>query len=120
MTDWLEKEIVRGIGALFLLNLQFTPGADAIKATGRIWIGTLRSLPHTWLEDRDRPRIQAAFRTLAATSERWPAPKNFIDALPKIPDLQKLPPPTTRHTAETKKMVDQLLAKLGVNRSTAK
>src|SRR5690349_920826 len=102
MTDWLDKEIVRGIQALFLLNLQFTPSADAIKATGRIWIGTLRSLPHTWVEDRDKPRIQAAFRTIAATCDRWPAPKNFIDALPPLEPQLKLTAPATRHTPETK------------------
>lgn len=118
MTDWFDKEIVRGIQALFILNLQFTPSADAIKATGRIWIGTLRSLPHTWQEDRDRPRIQAAFRNLAANSERWPAPKNFVDALPPLPELNKLTAPATRHTPETKRMVSDLLSKMKKNCET--
>lgn len=113
MIDWLEKEIVRGLQALFILNLDFTPSADTIKAAGNVWIGTMCSLPHTWQEDRDKPRIQAAFRNLAATSTRWPVPKNFIDAMPPLPDLNKLTAPTTHHSAESKRMVKDLLTRLG-------
>ncbi len=49
---------------------------------------------HAWLEaitngrefeaGRDTPRIRAAFGTLAQTRELWPAPKHFLDALPRV------------------------------------
>lgn len=30
--------------------------------------------------DLDAPRIRQAFRTLAATRDTWPAPRNFVEA----------------------------------------
>jgi len=34
--------------------------------------------------DRDAPRFRAAFRTLAERCRRWPAPADFLAALPRI------------------------------------
>jgi hypothetical protein len=37
-----------------------------------------------WEQQRDAPRIRQAFVTLATTRETWPAPRHFLDALPRI------------------------------------
>lgn len=36
-----------------------------------------------WDQERDAPRIRAAFTTLASTRESWPTPRHFLDALPR-------------------------------------
>jgi len=41
-----------------------------------------------WEYHRDVPRIRAAFVTLAQTRTQWPAPKQFLEALPE-PTHQK-------------------------------
>lgn len=38
----------------------------------------------SWDEGRDMGRVQAAFRTLGRTVRRWPAPAEFLDALPRV------------------------------------
>lgn len=38
----------------------------------------------SWDQPRDTPRIRAAFATLANTREMWPAPRHFLDALPRV------------------------------------
>lgn len=37
-----------------------------------------------WDQARDAGRIRAAFVTLAQTRETWPAPRHFLDALPRV------------------------------------
>lgn len=37
-----------------------------------------------WDQQRDTPRIRAAFVSMANTRESWPAPRHFLDALPRI------------------------------------
>jgi hypothetical protein len=45
----------------------------------------------SWDQARDTPRIRQAFVTLAATRRQWPAPADFVDALPPAPQLRALP-----------------------------
>jgi len=45
----------------------------------------------SWDRDRDTPRVRQAFVTLAATRRQWPAPADFVDALPPAPQLRALP-----------------------------
>lgn len=39
---------------------------------------------HAWEEQRDTPRIRAAFATLQRSRDTWPSPKAFLDALPRL------------------------------------
>lgn len=47
------------------------------------WVEVARQ-GRSWDEQRDTPRIRQAFVTLASTREQWPAPRHFLDALPRI------------------------------------
>lgn len=38
----------------------------------------------SWDQVRDTARMRAAFTTLATTRETWPAPRHFLDALPRV------------------------------------
>lgn len=45
-----------------------------------------------WDRHRDTGRVRAAFTTLIRTSRRWPAPVEFLEALPPVP-----PAPAVAH-----------------------
>jgi hypothetical protein len=91
--NWFKSSIIKGLQGLLMLRLQGAPADDTIESLAQAWIAVLSSMPHTWQQDRDQPRIQRAFLTIAANSDRWPAPKNFIEALPPILQNLKLNPP---------------------------
>lgn len=45
-----------------------------------------------WDQDRDTQRIREAFVTLARTRRQWPAPADFLEAVPRIRvELKSLP-----------------------------
>jgi hypothetical protein len=81
MNPWFLTEILTGLQKLFTLSLDRTPAADVIPGTARTWVEALTH-GRTWDEQRDTPRIRAAFATLQADSDRWPCPRDLIDALP--------------------------------------
>lgn len=101
--DWLRDAVLKGIKGLMTLRLEGAPGEDTVGPMAQAWLAILRTLPHTWREDRDRPRITGAFLQLAANSERWPAPAAFLRLLsPVVLDTQHMltaPRSTTVHPA---------------------
>lgn len=91
--EWLKSSIIKGLQGLLMLRLQGAPAEDTAPSMANAWFAVLSNIPHTWDQDRDKPRIQKAFLTLAANCEQWPAPRQFIDALPQIVHPLKLNPP---------------------------
>jgi hypothetical protein len=67
-----------------------------------------------WNQERDTPRIRAAFSTLAMTRESWPAPRHFIDALPRVAQplaLEKgFKPASPEAVARARAQVESFLA----------
>lgn len=53
------------------------------------WSEVLTTGRH-WDETRDAPRIRQAFVTLAGTRRTWPAPADFLEAIPKVEPLKAL------------------------------
>jgi hypothetical protein len=82
-TEWLLDLIAEGMQKLFCLGLERTPAAEVIPGTAQAWHEALTA-GRKWSEARDTARIRAAFVTLAATRETWPAPRQFLDALPRV------------------------------------
>jgi hypothetical protein len=66
-----------------LLSLDRTPAAELIAGTAHAWLEAITA-DNTFQRERDTPRIRAAFRTMANRRESWPAPRHFLDALPKV------------------------------------
>ena len=89
---WLGEIVKRHIERLKLLRLEGEPLAEAMGKVTRIWGETLAEYQR-WDPARDTPRLHRGFATLAATSERWPAPAHLLTALPVIPPQTSLPPP---------------------------
>jgi len=85
--DWLLRELKTGIQKLISLSLESPPSADLIGATLLTWAETIAH-GKTFDEQRDMPRFRAAFRTLQARCRRWPAPADFLDALPRAEPSQ--------------------------------
>lgn len=88
MDIWLNDAISLGLAKLLLLRLDGSPPDDVIDGTADAW---LEALTHgmTWDEQRDRSRIDHAFRTLAQTRKAWPSPSHLLDSLPP-PDAARL------------------------------
>lgn len=89
--DWYTNEIIDGLTKLMSLSLDRTPASDLVQITAATWIDAT-SYDRDWQQERDTPRIRGAFSTLARTSDSWPSPRKFLEALP---------PPTQMRLAGT-------------------
>ena len=90
---WLVAEVAEGIQRLLVLRLDGCPAADAVEAVALVWADALIMQPISWDEELDAPRIRLAFRRLAASVTRWPAPAELVQFLPARPARPMLPPP---------------------------
>lgn len=86
--SWLCKSIIEGVQALVALKLRGAPKADTLQTVANLWIVAVTSRPIAWDETLDKPRIRKAFHDLSATSEFWPAPAQFLNALRPRSDFQ--------------------------------
>lgn len=85
--EWLEVEILNGLQRLACLSLERTPAAEMLVGTAAAWAeGAMHGTK--WDRHRDTCRVRAAFTTLVRTSRRWPAPVEFLEALPPVPPAQ--------------------------------
>jgi len=82
-TDWYANEIIDGLTKLLSLSLDHCPASDLVQITAATWIDATTD-GYAWEQQRDTARIRAAFTTLARTVRRWPQPRDFLDALPRI------------------------------------
>lgn len=86
----LESLVRRGIQRLFTMGLPGTPSPELMVGTVTVWLDVIDKHANWTLEDE--PRFSAAFRSLEHHSERWPLPKNFLEAVPR-----KVLPPALQH-----------------------
>jgi hypothetical protein len=61
-----------------------------IEGTVMAWAEVMTS-GLRWHQERDTPRIRQAFVTLASTRRTWPAPADFLEALPRHEPLKAIP-----------------------------
>lgn len=108
-------EIATGLQKLYLLSLDRTPAAELLTGTAQAWLEAITE-GRSWEPARDTPRLRAAFVTLASTRESWPAPKHFLDALPRAEQRQlgyeikrTSPEEATRRLAEIRTILDEPL-----------
>lgn len=91
--DWLSQAVAVGLAKLAALQLPGTPiDAPSAAACRAVWVEAIAD-GRAWVRERDVPRIEAAFLTLAKTAERWPSPAQFLRALPSVPQPVALPAP---------------------------
>jgi hypothetical protein len=87
--DWILYEISQGLTRLAMLSLDRTPAMDVIQGTAMAWREAIIE-GREWQQERDRTRFQVAFRILAGRCTQWPAPREFLDALPAIPKPEEV------------------------------
>lgn len=110
LPGWLEAELLEGLSGLLLLRLEGAPAADASDATANVWLAAVRSRNRVWVKERDVLRMRQGFAQLYASCDRWPTPKQLLDALPAEAEQQRLPPPPL--TDEDKQRGNRMLARL--------
>lgn len=79
--DWITREIATGFQKLSCLALEREPAGDAMTGTVMAWT---EAVTHNreFVEQLDAQRFRKAFVALAVTRTSWPAPRDFLDALP--------------------------------------
>lgn len=105
---WVNRAIAAGLQRLTVLSLDGTPARDVISMTAAVWgqcIGSGRLLD----EQRDAPRFEAAFETLCRTCRRWPAPADFIQALPPCPPDRPAPGPPRVENPAAKARIEAII-----------
>lgn len=115
--QWFLDEIRRGLAALAVLSLDGTPAMDVLaEATPKVWAAALWG-GRAWEQERDVPRIRAAFRMIAASALRWPAPRQLAEALPTERPRAALPAPRSpEREAAALAALNALGARLGFTR----
>lgn len=78
---WLNNAIISGLQALKALSLEGSPSNETIGLTAQVWLNTI-TRNRQWNQVRDIPRIEEAFAQLCTGVTRWPAPVQFLNALP--------------------------------------
>lgn len=119
MDEWIHDEILDGLSRLLCLSLERTPAADMIVGTAAAW-GEAITHKRKFDQAQDTPRFREAFKTLANLRRTWPAPIDFMDALPKanaplaLQDKRKASPDVAeRALADLKAMTGGKMAAAG-------
>lgn len=92
-TAWIFDEILQGLQRLSCLGLDRQPAAELLPGTARTWLQAIHA-GKRWDRERDVLRFRAAFTTLTQNRRTWPAPADFLDAIPKAEPHLALPPVT--------------------------
>jgi len=84
-----------------------------LTGTAQAWVEAITD-GRSWDRQRDAGRVRTAFLTLARTIRRWPAPVEFLEALPPV--AAPLALVADRRPADpevARKAVEQITAMLG-------
>lgn len=111
---WIEREIARGLQGLLALRLPGAPGEDTVGMTLDVWLAAIALRAAGWREEADAARIQQAFTVLFGRAERWPVPRDLLDALPTPQAVTALPAPrlSAEERAANRARLDALMREL--------
>lgn len=96
---WFHNQVVSGLQYLWALGLPGTPAGELAQLTATAWIDTLWCHHVRWQEALDPPRLEAAFKAAARQADRWPTPRQVLQALPDRVPAPALPAPVSRPPA---------------------
>lgn len=114
--QWFRDEIAQGLARLVVLRLQNAPWEDDIAYTQQAWVDTLWAKPIGWDADLDTRRLRTAFQRLAGSVNRWPAPRQLIEAMPERLQRPRLGKPTMSESQRLKNRdrLQRLMAETGI------
>lgn len=90
MERWIQDEIVAGFQKLACLGLDRTPPAELMPGTVMVWMEAI-TYNRGFHESADRTRFRTAFTRLMDNRTAWPAPVDFLNALPPREEYAALP-----------------------------
>ena len=90
--NWLRQEIGRGLASLIGVGRQGAPAVDTVIVTAGLWENFLIGKKVTILEV-DQSRIQAGFKELLSSFDKWPEPRDLFARLPRRKERKKLNAP---------------------------
>ena len=76
MTKEVNNALVSGIQHMFAMRLPGHPPLDAADGTYQAWIAAFDSLPISWNDERDVPRIRQAFGAFMGNRRPLADPEN--------------------------------------------
>jgi hypothetical protein len=98
--NWLHNRVLDGVQFLRALGLPGTPAAEVATLTFIAWVSAIWNHgSRSWVEELDSARLYRAFESAAANAERWPTPKEVLQAMqprqsmPAIGHTLKAPSP---------------------------
>lgn len=110
---WFADAITAGIKQLYVLSLPGTPGSDAIASTTGVWINVLWKKNVGWNKQLDTERLAMAFEGLLQEMERWPAPKQLMEYLPKREAPKAVEPVLSpEKIAENRRVLEEMSKRL--------
>lgn len=114
--QWFRDEIFAGLARLLVLRLPSAPWEDEAEYTQQTWIETLWDAPVGWDAELDAPRLRAAFARLAREADRWPIPRQLLEAMPKRPERPRLPKPpmSEAQRRRNQKRLAEMVRELGI------
>ncbi|WP_052231383.1 hypothetical protein [Tepidimonas taiwanensis] len=115
---WLLELVKARMERLVILGLDGRPLGRAMGEVVRLWAQIIAARLPQADAALDAPRLHAAFDALEAACERWPAPKQLLDALPARPEPPRLPPPpmSEDERAKVRQMLADVAARLRMPR----
>ena len=113
MEQWFHNLILEGLQKLLCLSLERQPSVEIVSGTAMAWEEAIWP-GRAWDEERDTPRIRAAFRGLIRTCLTWPPPAKFFEVFPRFEEITR-PRLTAVATEETRikhlQDIDAILAR---------
>jgi hypothetical protein len=88
--DWLRSAVIEGLQRLLVLRLPNSPASDTVVTVAEVWIAAFLNQRILWVENLDRPRINAAFLRATAEFEKWEAPVKVLQLLPARNQTEQL------------------------------
>jgi hypothetical protein len=105
--DWFRRAVADGLKVLVALSLPGEPALDLMPATKRLWVHLLWNCNRAWQPD-DAARVLEAFTVLATRIDRWPAPRQLLDALPRRPRPQPALPAPKADPEKARRYIEQM------------
>lgn len=98
---------------LLCLGLERQPAAEVLPATVNVWISAI-TLDNQWDAQRDHRRVRAAFVQLAKGRRTWPAPADFLAALPQSEQQRLESHPKVSCSARVRAAAEEVAAMFGM------
>ena len=108
---WFHNAIVDGVQLVYSLALPGCPAGEVLPLTTTGWIEVLWR-GAAWDAELDARRVPLAFFSLARACDRWPAPKQLLDHLPRRPDMLAIAESAPPITAERRAALAELRRRL--------